>query len=168
MIFQITHIDFLKKGIRRGALILPLKKYCSWFNEQISRNFEGEDFDAYMRKLRKKKDRMEAIIQLLIDEFGDDLNRKRAEGFLFDEHIEIFREFESDIGNIVKVALYRLYLRQKEKEEDYNSKSYELEIPSIITDPAKEEVSCANFFRAYYFNNNPFNKYKKVFLDTIY
>ncbi len=34
--FQITHIDFLKKGIRRGALILPLKKYCSWFNEQIS------------------------------------------------------------------------------------------------------------------------------------
>jgi len=66
------------------------------------------------------------------------------------------------------IFLYRLYLRQKEEEEDYNSKSYELEIPSIITDPAKEDVSCANFFRAYYFNNNPFNKYKKVFLDTIY
>ncbi|MFW9896328.1 MAG: hypothetical protein ACFFD7_11030 [Candidatus Thorarchaeota archaeon] len=167
-IFQITHIDFLKKGIRRGALVLPLKKYCPWYNEQIFRNFEGEDFDAYMRKLRKKKDRMEAVIQLLIDEFRDDLNRKRAEGFLFDEHLEIFRKFESDIGNMVKVALYRLYLKQIEDEEDYNSKSYELEIPSIIMDPAKEDVSCANFFRAYYFNNMLFNGYKKVLLNTIY
>ena len=103
----------------RGGLTLPLKEYCQWYNDQISRNLEGEDFDAYMRKLRKKKDRMEAVIQLLIDEFGDDLNRKRAEGFLFDEYIEIFKEFESDIGNIVKVALYRLYLKQKEEEDDY-------------------------------------------------
>jgi len=96
------------------------------------------------------------------------LNRKRAEGFLFDEHIEIFREFESDIGNIVKVALYRLYLRQKDESEDYHSRIYELELPSIITDHAKEDVSCANFFRAYYFNNLPFNKHKKAFLDIIY
>ena len=168
-VFQITHIDFLKKGIRRGALVLPLKEYCQWYNEQISRNFEGEDFDAYMRKLRKKKDRMEAVIQLLIDEFGDDLNRKRAEGFLFDEYIEIFKEFESDIGNIVKVASYRLYLRQKEEEEDdYPSRIYELELPTIISSNTKEDTSCANFFRAYYFNNMPFNKHKKAFLDAIY
>ena len=167
-IFQITHIDFLKQGIRRGALILPLKKYCSWYNEQISRSFEGEDFDAYMRKLRKKKARMEAIVQLLIDEFGADLNRRRAEGFLFDEHIEIFREFESDIGNIVKVALYRLYIRQKDEDMDYNSHSYELEVPEIITETSEEDTTCANFFRAYYFKNMPFDKYKKVFLDIIY
>ena len=167
-IFQVTHIDFLEKGIRRGALVLPLKKYCPWYNDQISRNFEGEDFDAYMRKLKKKKHRMEAVVQLLIDDFGNDLNRKRAEGFLFDDHIEIFREFESDIGNIVKVALYRLYLRQKDESEDYHSRIYELELPSIITDNSKEDVSCANFFRAYYFNNLPFNKHKKAFLDIIY
>ena len=114
-IFQVTHIDFLKKGIRRGALILPLKEYCPWYNEQISRNFEGEDFDAYMRKLKKKKHRMEAVIQLLIDKFGNDLNRKRAEGFLFDKHIGIFREFESDMGNIVKVALFRMYETKQAK-----------------------------------------------------
>ena len=167
-IFQVTHIDFLKKGIRMGALVLPLKEYCPWYNEQISRNFEGEDFDAYMRKLKKKKHRMEAVVQLLIDDFGNDLNRKRAEGFLFDDHIEIFREFESDIGNIVKVALYRLYLRKKDESDDSHSRIYELELPSIITDNSKEDVSCANFFRAYYFNNLPFNKYKKAFLDIIY
>ena len=167
-IFQITHIDFLKKGIRRGALVLPLKKYCPWYNEQISRNFEGEDFDAYMRKLKKKKDRMEAVIQLLIDDFGNNLNRKLAEGFLFDDHIEIFREFESDIGYIVKVASYRLYLRQKDEADDYHARIYELELPTIITDPTKEDTSCANFFRGYYFNNMPFNKHKKAFLDIIY
>lgn len=114
-IFQITHIDFLKKGVRKGFLILPLKEYCPWYNDQISRHFEGEDFDAYMRKLIKKKERMEAVIQLLINKFGGDLNRKRAEGFLFDEYIKIFKEFESDMGNIVKVALYRMYESQLDK-----------------------------------------------------
>lgn len=121
-----------------------------------------------MRKLIKKKDRMEAVIQLLIDDFGNDLNRKRAEGFLFDDHLEIFREFESDIGNIVKVALYRLYLKQKNESEDYHSRIYELELPTIISSNTKEDTICANFFKAYYFNNMPFNKYKKVFLDIIY
>ena len=74
-----------------------------------------------LRKHNVVQKRIQAIKKLffysfrkLIDEFGDDLNRKRAERFLFDEHIEIFREFESDIGNIVKVADYRLYLRQKD------------------------------------------------------
>lgn len=114
-IFQITHIDFLKKGVRKGFFILPLKEYCPWYNDQISRHFEGEDFDAYMRKLIKKKARMEAVIQLLINKFGGDLNRKRAEGFLFDKHIKIFKEFESDMGNIVKVALYRMYESQLEQ-----------------------------------------------------
>jgi len=168
-IFQITHIDFLKKGIRRGALVLPLKDYCPWYNDQISRNFEGLDFDAYMRKLKKKKDRMEAVIQLVIDEFGKDLNRKLVSGFLFRKHIEIFREFESDISGIVNSAFYLLYSRQKEDDaEDYHSKIYELELPTIISNNSKEDTTCANFFKAYYFNNMSFNKHKKKFLDIIY
>ena len=130
-VFQITHIDFLKKGVRKGYLILPLKEYCPWYNDQISRHFEGEDFDAYMRKLIKKKARMEAVIQLLIDKFGGNLNRTRAEGFLFDKYIEIFKEFESDMGNIVKVALYRMY------ESQFNHPKITVEEIERFTDSEK-------------------------------
>lgn len=166
-IFQITHINFLKKRIRRGSLTLPLKDYCPWYNDKISRSFEGEDFDALMRKLRKKKEKMEAIIQLLIKEFGKDLTKDKAEGFLFDEHIEIFREFETDIRKIVKIAKYRMWKEQKEREDDFNSSTTELTIPQIINNKDTDDA-CANFFKSYYYNNMPFNKYKASFLAIVY
>jgi len=103
-IFQITHIDFLKRGIRRGAIVLPLKEYCPWYNEQISRNFEGEDFDAYMRKLKKKIVRQEAVIQLLIDEFGDDLL-----GNLLKNSILSFYEI---LNGVILIALSLLKLME--------------------------------------------------------
>ncbi len=166
-IFQITHVNFLQKKVRRGALILPLKKYCSWYNDEISRSFEGEDFDALMRRLRKKKKKMEAIIQLLIDKFGNDLTKDKAEGFLFDEHIEIFGEFESDIKKIVQTAKYRMWDDQKQRDDDYNSETIELTIPQIIRNKDADDA-CANFFKAYYFNNMPFNKHKASFLAIVY
>ena len=165
-IFQITHISFLKEGIRTGALILPLKDYCSWYNDKISRSFEGEDFDALMRKLRKKKEKMEAIIQLLIDEFGTDLTKDKAEGFLFDKHIEVFKKFESDIREIVKVAKYRMWKWQKQRDDDFNSETIELTIPQIIENKDSDEV-CANFFKAYYYNHIPYDKYKASFLAIV-
>ena len=162
-IFQITHVNFLRKKIRRGALILPLKDYCLWYNDKISRSFEGEDFDAYMRKLRKKKERMEAIYQLLIDKFGKDLTKDKASGFLFDEHIEIFKEFEADIKRIVEVAKYRMWKEQKQRDDDFNSETTELTIPQIIKNKDSDDA-CAEFFKAYYYNNIPFNKDKASFL----
>lgn len=166
-VFRITHIKFLRKGIRKGALVLPLKKYCTWYNDEISRNFEGEDFDALMRRLYKKKRKMESVIQLLIDEFGEDLNRKIAEGFLFDKYIEIYKEFQSDIGNIVKVAQYRMYKEIHQEENSHQQRNMNLEVPAIIHDESND-TSCANFFKAYYFNNLPFDKDKKYILDIIH
>jgi hypothetical protein len=166
-IFQITHINFLRKKIRRGALTLPLKDYCPWYNDKISRSFEGEDFDALMRKLRKKKEKMEAIIQLLIDEFGADLTKDKAEGFLFDEYIEIFKEFETDLKKIVKIAKYRMWREQKQHDDDFNSETIELTIPKIIKSNDSDEA-CANFFKAYYYNNMPYNKHKASFLAIVY
>jgi hypothetical protein len=165
-IFQITHVNFLRKKVRRGALVLPLKDYCPWYNDEISRSFEGEDFDALMRRLRKKKEKMEAIIQLLIDKFGNDLTKDKAEGFLFDEYIEIFREFETDLRKIVKIAKYRMWEEQKQRDDDFNSKTTDLSIPKIIKNRDSEEA-CANFFKAYYYNNIPFNKYKASFLAIV-
>ena len=155
------------KRIRRGALTLPLKDYCPWYNDKISRSFEGEDFDALMRKLRKKKEKMEAIIQLLIKEFGNDLTKDKAEGFLFDEHIEIFREFETDIRKIVKIAKYRMWKEEKERDDSFNNSTTELTIPQIINNKETDDA-CANFFKAYYYNNLPFNKYKASFLAIVY
>lgn len=166
-IFQITHINFLKKKIRRGALILPLKDYCTWYNDKISRSFEGEDFDALMRKLRKKKEKMEAIIRLLIDEFGTDLTKDKAEGFLFDEYIEIFKEFETDIRKIVKIAKYRMWKEQKQRDDSFNSGTTELTIPQIIKNNDSDDA-CANFFKAYYYNNIPYNKHKASFLAIVH
>ena len=166
-IFQITHVNFLRKKVRRGALVLPLKKYCSWYNDEISRSFEGEDFDALMRRLRKKKAKMEAIIQLLIDKFGNELTKDKAEGFLFDEHIEIFGEFETDLKKIVQTAKYRMWDEQKQRDDSFNSETVELTIPKIIKSKDSEE-DCANFFKAYYYNNMPFNKYKASFLAIVY
>jgi hypothetical protein len=165
-IFQITHINFLKKKIRRGALVLTLKDYCPWYNDKISRSFEGEDFDALMRKLRKKKEKMEAIIKLLIEKFGTDLTKDKAEGFLFDEHLEIFRVFEADLKNIVKIAKYRMWKLQKERDDSYNNETTELSIPQIITNKDSDEA-CAEFFKAYYYNNIPFNKHKASFLSIV-
>ena len=166
-IFQITHISFLKEKILRGALILPLKDYCSWYNDKISRSFEGEDFDALMRKLRKKKEKMEAIIQLLIDEFGTDLTKDKAEGFLFDECIEVFKKFETDIREIVKVAKYRMWKEQKQRDDLYNNETTELSIPKIIKNQDSDDA-CANFFKAYYYNNMPYNKHKASFLAIVH
>lgn len=165
-IFQITHINFLRKKIRRGALILPLKDYCPWYNDKISRSFEGEDFDALMRKLRKKKEKMGAIIQRLIDKFGTDLTKDKASGFLFDEHIEIFKEFETDLKKIVEVAKYRMWRDQKQRDDDFNSETIELTIPKIIESKESDDA-CANFFKAYYYNNIPFNKHKASFLAIV-
>lgn len=166
-IFQITHINFLRKKIRKGGLILRLKDYCKWYNDKISRSFEGDDFDAYMRKLRKKKEKWEAIIELLIDKFGTDLTKDKAEGFLFDEHLEIFNEFETDISKIVKIAKYRMWREQKRRDDDFNSETTELTIPKII-ESKESDNACANFFKAYYYNNLPFNKQKASFLAIVY
>ena len=117
-IFLISHVDFIKKDIKKGALILPLKKYCNWYNQKISRSFEGEDFDARMRRLVKKKLEMEDVVELLIHEFGRKLTVKLARGFLFDDYLETFRDFEMDINNIVEVAKYRMYKSQREEEEE--------------------------------------------------
>jgi hypothetical protein len=165
-IFQITHVNFLRKKIRKGGLVLHLKDYCPWYNDKISRSFAGEDFDAYMRKLRKKKDKREAIYQLLIDKFGKDLKKERVSAFLFDDHIEIFKEFEMEIKQIVEVAKYRMWKEQKQKDDDFNSETTELSIPQIITNKDSDDA-CAEFFKAYYYNNIPFNKDKASFLAII-
>ena len=124
-IFSISHIDFLKKDIKKGVLILPLKKYCWWYNEKISRSFEGEDFDARMRRLVKKKKEMESVIELLMREFGRELTVKKAKGFLFNEYLEIFREFEADINIIVDVANYITWKNQRQQEEEIREEMIE-------------------------------------------
>ena len=117
-IFSISHIDFLKAKLRKGVLTLPMKKYCTWYNEKISRSFEGEDFDARMRRLVKKKLSFEEVIVLLIRKFGGSLSIKLARGFLLDQYIETFREFEMDLKNIVEVAQFRMFERRQEQEQE--------------------------------------------------
>ena len=117
-IFSISHIDFLKAKLRKGVLTLPMKKYCTWYNEKISRSFEGEDFDARMRRLVKKKLDIEDVILLLIRKFGGNLTIKLARGFLFDKYIETFRVFESDMKNIVEVAQFRMFESRQEQEQE--------------------------------------------------
>ncbi|MHA1327368.1 MAG: hypothetical protein ACTSRH_08605 [Promethearchaeota archaeon] len=166
-IFQITHVDFLRRGIRRGALVMKLKDFCSWYNDRISRNFEGEDFDAAMRKLRKKKERMEEVIKLLIDTFGKDVTPRLAKGFLFDQHEILFNEFQDDIDNIVNVVKSRIYFQEKKLEIALENERKKINIPEII-EKSEIDDACANFFKAYYFKNLPFDQYKKTFLDIIY
>lgn len=140
-IFSISHIDFLKADIQNGALVLPLKKYCNWYNEKISRSFEGEDFDARMRRLVKKKENMEGVIELLIQKFGRNLTVKLARGFLFYDYIETFREFEQDINNIVDVANYKMYEDQRIQEEEIRKEITEqLSVDSQIYDSFSDFV----------------------------
>ena len=117
-IFSISHVDFLKAKIRTGILTLPMKKYCSWYNEKISRSFEGEDFDARMRRLVKKKLDIEDVILLLIRKFGGNLTIKLARGFLFDQYIETFRVFEQDMKSIVEVAQFRMFETRQEQDQE--------------------------------------------------
>ena len=155
-IFSISHIDFIKKDIKKGVLILPLKKYCWWYNQKISRSFEGEDFDAQMRRLVKRKKEMESVIELLIREFGRDLTIKKAKGFLFNKHLEIFREFESDINIIVDVAQYRMYDNQKQEER----KIREMEIEQ--TSDSNSEIDDGLFSNDFsYTDDQVFNLIRK-------
>ncbi|GAH59964.1 unnamed protein product, partial [marine sediment metagenome] len=68
---------------------------------------------------------------------------------------------------IVKIAKYRMWREQKQRDDSFNSETIELTIPKIIKSNDSDEA-CANFFKAYYYNNMPYNKHKASFLAIVY
>ena len=168
-LFQITHIDFLKAGIRRGILELHLDDYCPWYNKKISRSFEGEDFDAGLREINKKKMRMEKVIQLITGKYGTKLLKtktlQKVQGFLFDEHIKLYNEFEQYIPIIVKVAIYRMdELQEQQAEQDEQQKKSLIETIVIPNLSLENDNSCAVFFRDFYSSNGR----NKMFQDLVF
>ena len=168
-LFQITHIDFLQAGIRRGILEMHLDDYCPWFNKKISRSFEGEDFDAGLRKINKKKRRMEKVIKLITEKYGTKLLKtktlQKVQGFLFDKHIKLYDEFEQDIPIIVKVAVYRMdELQEQQARQNEQQKKEEIETIIIPKLSLENDNSCAAFFRDFY-NQNGRNK---MFQDLVF
>ena len=60
-----------------------------------------------------------------------------------------------------------MYKELNQETNMFQGKNLNLEVPTIIHDESND-TSCANFFKAYYFNNLPFDKDKKYILDIIY
>jgi len=127
-LFRITHPRFTNgyPRIRVGKLVMDYHDYCPWWNEEISRNFEGETFDAMLRRTEKIKDRSENLIKLLASKFHDKITIAIARGFLWDNYPELLIEFEDHLKYIVNAIksrykleeFERLRYKRKEKEEE--------------------------------------------------
>lgn len=116
-LFRISHPWFSTKypRIRTGYLYLPLRKYCPWFNDEISRYFEGENFDSALRKTRRIKERAESVIQLLASKFESKITIEVARGFLWDNYPMLLNEFEGHLKYIVNAIKSRYKLNQLER-----------------------------------------------------
>jgi len=116
-LFRISHTWFTTRYpiLRTGILDMPLKNYCPWFNDDISRNFEGESFDALLRRTRKIKLRAEKVIRLLASKFGKKITIGVAKGYLWDNHEKLYLEFKDEIPNLVNTIKSRFKLNQIEK-----------------------------------------------------
>ena len=128
-IFRITHPRFTNgyPRIRTGILTMDYNDYCPWWNEEISRSFEGETFDAMLRRTEKIKDRSENLIKLLASKFHDKITIAVAKGFLWDNYPELLIEFEDHLKYIVNAIKSRYKLNEldrlkydKEIEKDEN------------------------------------------------
>lgn len=168
-LFRTTHPSFANPilEINQGILTLHIDDYCPWIRnneEAISRSFEGLNFDAHLRKINEKKQRMEKIIKMITDKFNEELLKTKAtqkvQGFLFDEHIKLFNEFERDIPMIVKVAIYRLSETLKLEEQTISQEhaiKKEIIIPGLTQ--RNDENACAAFFKTFYENNDDSNEF---------
>jgi len=116
-IYRITQPHLLKFGLRKGALVMPLKKYCPWYNDQISRSFEGENFDALLRETERIKERAEPLIKLLSSVFGPKITVSDAIGYLWDNHPSLLLEFEDQLKYIVSAIKTRYKLAKLNKKK---------------------------------------------------
>jgi len=133
-LFRFSHIDFLKRGITEGKLYLPLKKIIPWWTEEISKYFSNQSFDAGLRQLNRKAERMEPIIQKLATNLGPKLTIQEARGYLFDHDKEGYLEFQDTLSEIVSVIKSRFKTNQLNKEK-YIERSEEKYLESIEHDP---------------------------------
>jgi hypothetical protein len=181
-LFETSHIHFLQEQIFEGVLQMDLTRYCPWYNDRISRSFEGENFDAYLRKIKKVKDDSEKLIELLMKKFEDKvdkINKKLVKGLLWDEYPKLYRKFEPHLTNIVETVKWRVF-KQKELGGSDIGGVQDLKVPTIIKhneQPSPKDAdneysyddSCAQFFKGFYRKNLPEAvSYRKIIPEMIY
>jgi len=161
-IFRITHPRFTNgyPRIRTGILLMDYHDYCPWWNEEISRSFEGETFDAMLRRIEKIKDRSEDLIRLLASKFHDKITINVAKGFLWDNYPELLIEFEDHLKYIVNAikSRYKLeelerlkYGRKKvEKEEEEESTKSSHHVNKIYLPEVSRDITFPDFLLNFY------------------
>lgn len=135
-----------------GGLILDSKKYCPWYNDDISKNMAKESFDSDYKKQQKLQSNLKEIIEDAIKYFGKDLEKplanRRVKGWLQLKYSHLYSDIRKYVGDIVNQAVFLLYEREKNKEEYVP----ELVMPSKFTIPS--DSLCPEFFRNFYKEND--------------
>jgi len=161
-IFRITHPRFTNgyPRIRTGKLLMDYHDYCPWWNEEISRSFEGETFDAMLRRIEKIKDRSEDLIRLLASKFHDKITINVAKGFLWDNYPELLIEFEDHLKYIVNAikSRYKLYeferlkygRKKVEKEEEDESTKSIHHVNKIYLPEVSRDITFPDFLLNFY------------------
>lgn len=126
-LFEISHQTFINKRITEGVIIMDYHDYFPWWNEDMSRSFDGEDFDARLRREKKIMQRAEQVIQLLGNTFGPSITNTFARGFLRDNHPQLFLEFEPHLKDLVAIIKTRFALSKFNKQKYYDKESVDLE-----------------------------------------
>ena len=133
-LFRFSHMDFLKRDLTDGMLYLPLREIIPWWNEGISKYFSNKSFDAGLRELNEKAERIEPIIQKLGSIYGKKITRDQVRGYLFDHERENYIEFRDSISEIVSVIKSRFKIAELNKEK-YMDRSEEDYLEVIEHDP---------------------------------
>jgi len=107
-LFRTSHLRFARY-CKRGILNLPLDEVCSWYNDDISRSFEGECFDAGLRKQEQLKENLEPYILELAGVFGAKITLDDVKGYLYDFRPEIYVAYEDHLPLIKSLIKSRFH-----------------------------------------------------------